>query len=140
MTRQLSVPEFGPSAIGFDRMFNQLTKTFANSKDCAYPPYNIIHDEEYKYRIEIAVAGFDKDEIEITVEDMVLTIRGEKTEKPDNNYVYRGLSNRKFLRKFNLAEYVEVKDATLNNGILTISLEQVLPEAIKPKRIEITAE
>ena len=110
-----------------------------------YPPYNIIRKDDEHYFIEIAAAGFLKPDIEITMENGTLTVSGKQIKKADGTeeeadgyeYLHRGLSSRNFERTFNLAEYVEVKDAALNNGILSIHLEKKIPEAMKAKTINI---
>lgn len=106
-----------------------------------YPPYNIEKFGEDKYQITIAIAGFSKDDVEITVENSLLTIIGEGIEKDDDegnsDFLYQGIANRDFKLRFTLADYVEVKEAKFENGLLGLSLERNVPEAMKPKTIEI---
>lgn len=102
-----------------------------------YPPYNIEVLADNKYAIELAVAGFDEKELDIKVEKGTLIVRGEKQRQDEHKYLYHGIANRTFERKFNLADYVEVIDASLKNGLLTISLVKEIPEAMKPKSIAI---
>jgi molecular chaperone IbpA len=106
-----------------------------------YPPYNIVKTGENTFELQLAVAGFTQGEIDITVKDGTISIVGEKkeTDLPEGHeYFYRGISARKFVRSWPLGEYVEVLDATAKDGILTVSLEQRVPEAMKPKSIAIT--
>ena len=126
--------------IGFDQLFDSLDGRLANSAGNNYPPFNILQTSETEYQIEVAVAGFKKDEIEITIDQHQLTVEGKKTEKelPEGQvYHYRGLAARDFYRAWTLEQYVEVRGAEINDGILTIKLERVLPESLKPRKIEI---
>ena len=128
-------------SIGFDQLFEQLNRTFANSKqDGNYPPHNVIKIDETQYAIELAVAGFYENEIDVELKENVLTVKGErKREAPDaTEYLHKGISNRDFTRTFPLAEHIEVRGASVKNGILTIYLEQLVPEENKPKKIQIT--
>ena len=132
------------SAVGFDRLANLLENASrATSQDTGYPPYNIETTGENAYRIEIAVAGFSPDELNIEVKENLLTVTGRKTanddQAPQKTYLHRGLAERDFERRFQLADYVVVTDANLVNGLLSISLKRELPEALKPRRIEIGA-
>ncbi len=130
------------TAVGFDRLANQL-KNAASQSDSGYPPYNIETTGENAYRIEIAVAGFAADELNIEVKENLLTVTGRKTANddaaPQKTYLHRGLAERDFERRFQLADYVIVQDADLVNGLLSISLKRELPEALKPRRVEISA-
>ena len=130
------------SAVGFDRLANLLENASrATSQDTGYPPYNIETTGENAYRIEIAVAGFSPDELNIEVKENLLTVTGRKTANDDTatqkTYLHRGLAERDFERRFQLADYVIVTDAGLENGLLAIDLKRELPEALKPRRIEI---
>ena len=132
------------SAVGFDRLANLLENASrATSQDTGYPPYNIETTGENAYRIEIAVAGFSPDELNIEVKENLLAVTGRKTanddQAPQKTYLHRGLAERDFERRFQLADYVVVTDANLVNGLLSISLKRELPEALKPRRIEIGA-
>ena len=132
------------SAVGFDRLANLLeSASRATSQDTGYPPYNLETTGENAYRIEIAVAGFASDELNIEVKENLLTVTGRKTANDDaatqKTYLHRGLAERDFERRFQLADYVVVTDANLVNGLLSISLKRELPEALKPRRIEIGA-
>ena len=127
-----------PYAVGFDRVFDQLQNYVENnSTSTGYPPYNIRKDGEYNYDIEMALAGFSKKDIEVEVADGVLTIRSLKENEEDENNLYRGISYRKFNRKFTLADDIIVKDAKLQDGLLKISLEKIIPEEKKPRLITV---
>jgi molecular chaperone IbpA len=126
--------------IGFDTMFDQMERRFANSVSNNYPPHNILKTGENQYEIQIAVTGFKKDEINVTVEDNVLIIKGESqtsNESTDMVYIHRGLATRDFVKEFPLAEYIEVVGAETQNGMLSIKLIRNIPESAKPKVIDI---
>lgn len=126
------------SSIGFDRLASLLDSALSSDTVASgYPPYNIEVLADNKYAIELAVAGFDEKELDIKVEKGTLIVRGEKQRQDEHKYLYHGIANRTFERKFNLADYVEVIDASLKNGLLTISLVKEIPEAMKPKSIAI---
>ena len=129
------------SAVGFDRMANLLESAARTSEAGGWPPYNIETTGENAYRIEIAVAGFKPDELNIEVKENLLTVTGRRTanDGEDRTFLHRGLAERDFERRFQLADYVVVTEAGLNNGLLTIDLKRELPEALKPRRIEINA-
>lgn len=127
------------SSIGFDRFGSLLnTALRGDQASTGYPPYNIEVTDENHYGITLAVAGFEESELDIQVEKRILTIRGKKADvDKDRNYLYQGIANRSFERKFNLADHVEVAGANLENGLLNISLVKEVPEALKPKKIAI---
>ena len=138
--------DFSPlyrSAVGFDRLANLLESAARTSQENGWPPYNIETTGENAYRIEIAVAGFKPDELNIEVKENLLTVTGRKTANDEGStertYLHRGLAERDFERRFQLADYVVVKTADLSNGLLSIELARELPEALKPRRIEIGA-
>ena len=132
-----------PYAVGFDRMFDNLSRYVDNNAtSTGFPPYNIRKEGDYNYVIELALAGFGKDDIEVEVADNTLSIRS--TKKPldedvssNEDTVYRGISYRKFERKFTLAEDVVVNEAKLENGMLILNLERVVPEEKKPRLIKV---
>lgn len=130
--------------LGFDKFFNMLTDFEQSGQDnIGYPPYNIIKIQDSKFLIELAVAGFSKEEIEIVTENNSLIIYGDKQADLDGtnnkkNYLYRGIANRSFKREFKLADTITVKNSTLQNGILYILLENIIPEELKSKKIEIS--
>ena len=124
--------------IGFDRLFDELGRTFANSKAENYPPYNIIKVDEHNWAIQVAVAGFGEDELDVEFKDNILTITGEKQEKDEQEYLHRGISARTFTRTFTLNDNVKIQGATVVNGILAVSLEHIVPDEQKPTKIAIT--
>jgi molecular chaperone IbpA len=134
--------DFSPlyrSVVGFDRLADLLDSAAAETAT-GYPPYNIERTGDNAYRIEIAVAGFKPDELAIEVKEAVLTVQGRKAANDaERRFVHRGLAERNFERRFQLAEYVAVTDATLADGLLSISLKRELPEALKPRKIAIGA-
>jgi len=128
---------FWRSTVGFDRLFDLMNESARWSGDVAYPHYNIERGGEDHYRISLALAGFGPDEITITAEQNVLTVEGSKSEKAQTEYLYQGISSRPFRRVFNLADYVQVKSASFEDGLLKIDLVREVPEAMKPRRIAI---
>ena len=127
------------SSIGFDRMGSLLNSALRSQKESVgFPPYDIESSGDDRYAITLAVAGFAESELDIQVENGVLRVRGRKTDdNEDRTYLYRGIANRSFERKFNLADHIEVRGAELKNGLLTVSLVKEVPEAMKPRTIEI---
>ncbi|HWE45431.1 MAG TPA: Hsp20 family protein [Caulobacteraceae bacterium] len=128
------------SAVGFDRLASLLESAARTEPASNWPPYNIETTGEDSYRVELAVAGFKSDELSIEVKENLLTVTGRKTANDDGarQFLHRGLAERDFERRFQLADYVVVTDASLENGLLSISLKRELPEAMKPRRIEIS--
>ena len=130
-----------PYAVGFDRTFDRLFDYVTHqAESTGYPPYNIQKTEDYKFEIEMALAGFDKKDIEIEVAEGVLTVKSLKdkdTGATDDYTLYKGISQRNFTRKFTLADDIVVKGADLKNGMLTINLERIVPEEKKPQLIEV---
>ncbi len=135
--------DFSPlyrSVVGFDRLAALLDAASADSAS-GYPPYNSERTDENLYRIEIAVAGFKPEDLNIEVKENLLTVQGRKVandEDQGRRYLHRGLAERNFERRFQLADYVIVTDASLADGLLTVSLKRELPEQLKPRRIEIS--
>ena len=129
------------SAIGFDRLASMIESASTGNKgnNQGYPPYNIEQFSEDEYRITLAVAGFDDSELEITSHENTLLVKGIKAEqeKPDSKFLYQGIAERGFERKYQLADYVTVEAADLNNGLLHIDLKREVPEAMKPRSIGI---
>ncbi len=126
------------SAVGFDRLAALLESAARSEGPAGYPPYNIETVGENAYRIEIAVAGFKPEELNIEAKENTLTVQGRKTANDEQRrYLHRGLAERNFERRFQLADYVVVTGADLSDGLLAISLERQLPEALKARRIEI---
>jgi molecular chaperone IbpA len=132
--------DFSPlwrSTIGFDRLFDLAEAAAQHVGEDHYPPYNIERLGEHRYQISLALAGFRHDDIAVTAEQNVLTVEGRKSDKDEREYLYRGISARSFKRQFNLAEYVQVRNATFDNGLLRVELVREIPEAMKPRRIAI---
>lgn len=131
----LNLPEFHRSVLGFDRLMNDFTRL----DNSGYPPYNVETIGEEKYQITIALAGFKRDDLEITVKEGTLTITGNKTDDEDDarTFLHRGIANRAFSREWKLAEYVEVVEATMEDGMLYVLLERQIPEEKLPKKIAI---
>lgn len=144
MTQSLSIfdlPTLHRHAIGFDRLFEELNRTMGTGRGADnYPPYNVIKLDDTHFVIEVAVAGFSENDLDVELKENVLTIKGEqvkKDEQKDVEYQHRGISARSFTRTFTLQD-MEVRGATVKNGILAVALEQVIPEEQKPKKIQIT--
>lgn len=126
------------SSIGFDHFGALLDSALRSNKTTTgYPAYDIEVLDENEYSITLAVAGFEESELDIQVEKDVLTVSGKKESEENKEYLYRGITTQSFEQKFNLADYIEVKGARLLNGLLTIKLVKEVPEAMKPRRIEI---
>jgi molecular chaperone IbpA len=137
----LDLTPFYRNSIGVDRLFDRLIDQMDHASATNYPPYNIIKTGENSFEVQIAVAGFSEGEIDITVNDGNLVVTGNKdleVETDATAYLYRGISARRFVRSFSLADYVEVVNAVSRNGILSITLERKIPEELKPKTIAIT--
>lgn len=134
---------FGPlskNALGFDLLFDELDR-FVNSdisKTTNYPPYNLIKGDDEKYFVEIAASGFLQNELSINVKDGYLTVVGEKIQKEDSaNYLYKGIATRNFSKSFKIADTINVVGAQFRDGILTIALVNIIPEHMRPRKIEI---
>ena len=127
-----------PYAVGFDRIFDNLSRyTADNVQSTGFPPYNIRKEGDYNYVIELALAGFGKKDIEVEVADGTLSVRSVKENSEDDSTVYRGISYRRFERKFTMADDIVVNGAKLENGMLTVDLERVVPEEKKPRLISV---
>lgn len=130
-----------PATVGFDRFIHDVEKMLNQAEPTTtFPPHNIIKVEDNKYIVEVAVAGFSKDDITIKTIDGILEIKGQKSDDKETQYLYKGIGNRAFTKKLQLAETVEVRGAKFKDGILTIGLENVIPEEKKPKVITIDEE
>ena len=135
VTIQTLFPQFNRWAIGFDPMLDVFKQVAASSKAAGYPPYNIYHDED-TYVLELAVAGFAKEDITISVKELQLTVQGQLGAS-EAEPIHKGIATRDFKQDFVLAEYVVVKGAELKDGLLRITLQQELPEELQPKIIKI---
>ncbi len=133
--------DFSPlyrSVVGFDRLAALLETATTEASANGYPPYNIERTDENAYRVDIAVAGFRPEELDIEVKENLLTVTGRKAANDEpRRFLHRGLAERNFERRFQLADYVVVTDANLADGLLSISLKRELPEALKPRKVEI---
>jgi molecular chaperone IbpA len=125
------------STVGFDRLLD-LVETAQRATEDNYPPCNIERIAEDRYQITLAVAGFSPDEISITAEQNFVTVEGNKTDKGERDFLYRGISTRQFKRQFSLADYVRASEASFDNGLLKIELVREIPEAMKPRQIAIS--
>ena len=134
-TQSIVYPRSG--FIGFDHIFDQLENIHKHAKD-TYPPHNVVKDDEFRFCLELAVAGFKEDHIDIEVKDHVLTIKGDRPQRREQDrYVHKGISARNWKKSFRLSEYTEVIGADLQDGILTVDLEVVLPKEKQPRKISI---
>ena len=138
--RSFDIPGFNKFGIGFENLFDDLQRVTQIQSSTNYPPHNVIKTGDNTVTIEVAVAGFAEGEIDIALDQRLLTITGaKKTEKDESvEYLHRGISSRDFKQTFPLAEHVEVKGASIKDGILTVYLEREIPESAKPKSIAIT--
>jgi molecular chaperone IbpA len=139
MRTALDFSPFYRSSIGFDRVFNLLENANRLQSVESWPPYDIVRLDENSYRIVMAVAGFAESDLEITYEPNLLIITGEHKEADESQYLHRGLAARPFVRRFELADHVKVVGAALTNGLLAIELMREVPEAMKPRRIQISS-
>jgi len=138
MNQTLNYAPLTRFAVGFEDLFREMDKLHLNNTNAAYPPYNIVSIDEDRFLIEIAVAGFAEDELDITLERGQLVITGNKSEDEEpRNFVHRGIATRNFTRNFRLANFIEVNNASLKNGLLVIELKRLIPEEMKPKKIAI---
>jgi molecular chaperone IbpA len=126
-----------PLFVGFDRIFDRVNAASKLTTVQKYPPYNIVKTDENTYLIELAVAGFGPDDVDIELYDGVLAISGKVDASSDDSYIYKGIANRSFERRFTLADTVEVEGVDLHQGILTVRLKNVIPEEKKPRKIPI---
>ena len=127
--------------LGFDEIFNNFENRFANQINNNYPPYNIVKHDENSYEIQVAVTGFEKDEITVEIDQNQLIVKGVRNKDvTEAEYLHRGLALRDFTRSWTLAEHMEVDQGTIKNGVLTIELKRVVPEALKPRVLKIKGE
>ena len=128
------------TTIGFDRMFDDMLRVNSIQVQQNYPPYNIIRNDDTNYEIQIAISGFSEKDIDITLTDNQLVITGENTDEDTRDWVYRGIASRKFIRTFALSDDVVVNSAKVKNGLLIVSLEHIIPDEKKPKKIPVIAD
>ena len=134
------INQITPFSIGFDRVFDRLVDYGTTYETGGFPPYNIRKTDDFKHVIELALAGFSKDEIEVVLTDGVLVIKSAdllSQTDPNEGLVHKGIAKRSFTRKFTLADDIEIKDAKLKNGLLETELEQIVPEHKKPRTIKV---
>ena len=132
-----------PQFVGFDQLFNELERLVEGTqpvRNTSFPPHNIIKVDDNRYVVEMAVAGFGEGEVTVEVHDGTLIVKGEKSDKSEVNYVYRGIGTRSFTKSIRLSDTIEVRGAQFKDGILKIGLENVIPEHMKPRKIEFTKE
>jgi len=132
--------DFAPyrrSTIGFDRFFDLLENSGLGQGSESYPPFDLIQVDNNHYRINLAVAGFTRDEIDITAQQNQLIVTGKKADDDKIDYIHRGIANRQFERRFGLADFIKVTDAAFNDGLLSIDLVREIPEAMRPRKISI---
>jgi len=140
-TYLLDIPALHRRFIGYDQLFEELNRTFTTAaKQDNYPPHNVIRTGDNLFQIEVAVAGFNENELDVALEGRMLTVRGERKRDTDaaQEYLHRGISGRNFERTWPLGDNMEVRGATVKNGILTVSLEHIVPDEDKAKKIPIT--
>lgn len=140
MTRiqTLALPSLARTAVGFERLFDDIERGFANSQTNNYPPYNVVEITEDEWMIGIAVAGFSMDNLDITVDKNILTVEGTPAKGTENvKYLHKGIGARSFRRSFTLADHIEVENATLELGMLNIHLKRNVPDELQPKKIAI---
>lgn len=135
---RLDLAPYRRSTVGFDRLFDLLETGLRSDAAEGYPPFDIVKDGEDSYRITLAVAGFRPGEIEIVAQQNQLSVTGKKADdNQDAQFIHRGIATRSFERRFQLADFVEVRSANFQDGLLSITLQRVIPEAMKPRKIEI---
>ena len=133
----LDIPSLTRTLVGFDRLFELANGNRNTAQLTTYPPHNIIKIDDANFEIELAMAGFNKNEIKVEFNDGQLTVTGKKEHDESKNYIYKGLATRSFVKTIGLADYIEIKSAELKDGILMVRLERIIPDALKPKTIEI---
>ena len=142
MTRNhtLELPTLQGATVGFDRLFNELDRQFANTKNTGYPPYNLVEHSENEWSISIAVAGFREQDLNVSVNRNVLKVEGSIPEDNSTpNYLHKGIAGRAFTREFTLADHVYIDDVTLDLGILTVYLKREVPEEFQPRSFKINS-
>jgi molecular chaperone IbpA len=138
--RNIDFTPYRQSTVGFDRLFDLLENGFPNQLTDNYPPFDLVQEGEDRYRITLAVAGFQPGEIDVTQQQNLLIVSGRKSDDKGPHYIHRGIAVRPFERRFGLADHVQVKSAQLKDGILSIELEREIPEEMRPRKIHIGGE
>jgi molecular chaperone IbpA len=139
MGNQFDITPFYRNFVGIDRLFNELDRLVAAPDTSGYPPCNVLRSSDEQYILELAVAGFSQEDIDIQVKDGLLTIIAAKKEADQREYLHKGIGTRAFTRNFRLTDYMVVKGAAMKDGLLTVTLEREIPEEAKPKRIAIAS-
>ena len=132
-----------PQFVGFDNIFNELERLVDGTtptRNTSFPPHNIIKLDDNKYVVEMAVAGFGQDEVDVEIHDGTLIVKGEKKDQTEVDYLYRGIATRSFTKSIRLSESIEVRGAQFKDGILRIALENIIPEHKKPRKVEFSKE
>jgi molecular chaperone IbpA len=132
-----------PQFVGFDNIFNELERLVdgtAPTRNTSFPPHNIIKLDDNRYVVEMAVAGFGQDEVDVEIHDGTLIVKGEKKDQTEVDYLYRGIATRSFTKSIRLSESIEVRGAQFKDGILRIALENIIPEHKKPRKVEFSKE
>ena len=132
-----------PQFVGFDNIFNELERLVDGTtptRNTSFPPHNIIKLDDNKYVVEMAVAGFGQDEVDVELQDGTLIVKGEKKDQTEVDYVYRGIATRSFTKSIRLNDSIEVRGAQFKDGILKIALENIIPEHKKPRKVEFSKE
>ena len=137
MRTEFDFAPFRRSSIGFDRLFDMMETSAAGQSQENYPPFDLIKLGDNEFRINLAVAGFKSDEIDITAQQNVLIVAGKKQDDVDANFIHRGIATRSFERRFTLADHIQVRDAELRDGLLSVKLVREIPEAMKPRKINV---
>ena len=135
MRSEFDFAPFRRSSIGFDRLFDMMETSAAGQEN--YPPFDLIQLDDNEFRINLAVAGFKSDEIDITAQQNVLIVAGKKQDDDGSNFIHRGIATRSFERRFTLADHIQVRDADLKDGLLSVKLVREIPEAMKPRKINV---
>jgi len=137
MTNAFDFAPYRRSTVGFDRLFDMLESGASGPGQETYPPFDLISLDKDRFRINLALAGFRRDEIDITAQQNQLVVSGKKRDDDKATYIHRGIATRSFERRFSLADHIKVTDAALTDGLLSIELEREIPEAMKPRKIDI---
>ena len=137
MRRAFDFAPYRRSTIGFDRLFDLLENSGLGQGSETYPPFDLIQVDNNHYRINLAVAGFTRDEVDITAQQNQLIVTGKKSEDDKVDYIHRGIANRQFERRFGLADFIKVTEAELKDGLLSIDLVREIPEAMRPRKVSI---
>ena len=139
---RLDTNSLNRAMLGFDDLFNNFEQRFASHLNNNYPPYNVVKTGDNNYEIQLAVSGFNKEEISVEVNQDQLVVRGERIREddPTHEYLHRGLASRDFTRSWTLADHMIVETGSIKNGILTVYLKRLIPESLKPRQITIVGE